>query len=221
MNKVFNIIAVALLVLISANCLAQRPLPPHFRTPAQRATRQQQVMSQERDYGSNMVRLIPLRILDQGSIGFGLDYEYIFGREKNIGLVLPISILFPKLVGYYSESSSAFIYFSPGIKIYPFGQRQITYAVGPNLMVGYGIEKFDVSKINSQIREIRQQKTLKLGLFANNYLNVQLSSVFNFGVELGLGVRYLDANLEVSGRGRDYVDIQPAVNFALSFGYRF
>src|SRR6218665_945528 len=97
------------------------------------------------DYGTNILRISPITAMDLG-VGFGLSYEKILGKEQMVGVVLPVYLLLDGQNNYdpfgngYSDNNStkAYFYFNPGLKIYPFGQRRVTYAVGPSLMIGAG-----------------------------------------------------------------------------------
>lgn len=196
------------------------PSPPPFLTSEQREARRAFRIAEAKQYGDNILRLIPLRSIDGEGVGVGIDYEHIFGAEKNVGLVLPLTINFAEYYDYMSPSqhTATYFYFTPGIKIYPFGQRKVTYAVGPSIMIGLG----NVGGYNNyRGYNVSSFQRFRMGVFANNYLNVQLTPQFNFGVELGLGVRYVDVGTK-NGATPDYDNgVQPMQNFALSFGYRF
>lgn len=182
------------------------------------------------NYGTNILSVSPFSVLDIG-IGFGLSYEKIIGPEQNVGIILPVHLLFDVENNYdygyayaNNEYNNAYFYFTPGLKIYPFGQRKVTYAVGPNLMFGAGggkewrynnstsaTEQFDVTKI-------------RVGMLVNNYLNVNFTKGFNMSVQAGLGVRYIDRetassygmNEQTTNRGMNVTG-----QFTLSLGYRF
>lgn len=185
------------------------------------------------NYGTNIVRISPITAMDIG-VGFGLSYEKIFGREQMVGLVLPAYLMIGAdngggdpifNPGMYSSNNNnnLYFYFNPGLKIYPFGQRRVNYAVGPSLMFGYGggtewrydgtynyQEQVDVTK-------------LRLGMLVNNYINFQLTRGFNLGVELGIGVRYIDRETEDRGYYRQTYNngINVTGQFSLTLGYRF
>jgi hypothetical protein len=183
------------------------------------------------NYGTNILSASPFSVLDIG-IGFGLSYEKIIGTEQNVGIILPIHLLFDvENNSYYgypydnnNEYNNAYFYFTPGLKIYPFGQRRVTYAVGPNLMIGAGggkewrynnytsaTEQFDITK-------------LRIGMLVNNYLNVNFTKGFNMSVQAGLGVRYIDRET-ASSYGMNEQTVNKGMNvtgqFTLSLGYRF
>ena len=185
-------------------------------------------------YGPNVLRIAPITAMDVG-VGFGLSYEYIFGSAQTVGLVLPVSLLFENKntvaisTPYNNPKYNTYVYFTPGVKIYPFGQRKVTYAVGPNLMLGYGggsewqprVDLYGVEYLDA-VRTMHW----RIGLLVNNYVNFQFSPHFNLGIEGGLGMRYLD---KVSYSGSAYYAGNGTVNngvditgqFSLTLGYRF
>jgi hypothetical protein len=157
-------------------------------------------------YGNKIIRIAPLSVMDIG-VGVGVSYEHLFGSEQSIGLIIPVSLMLQNKAGYdYANSANtgahsntarynSFVYFTPGIKIYPFGQRKVTYAVGPNLMLAYGGGKDWHPVIddygNTNYGEITVTR-LRAGVLVNNYVNFQISNLLNVGMEGGLGMRYLD-----------------------------
>lgn len=190
----------------------------------------------EQEYGANVLRIAPVTAMDVG-LGFGVGYERLLGSAQMIGLVFPVSILLENKnttnpvsnSDHFNSPYNTYVYFTPGIKIYPFGQRKVTYAVGPSMMLGYGggnewqyrtdlygVEYLDAVKVTKW----------RLGLLVNNYVNFQFSKHFNLGLDGGLGIRYLD---KVSYTGSRYYagngDFNNGVDitgqFSLSLGYRF
>ncbi|PSK94581.1 hypothetical protein [Taibaiella chishuiensis] len=189
------------------------------------------------DYGSNILRLSPITAMDIG-VGFGLSYERIFGQEQMIGIVIPAAlILQDKADGYNPINGTynndvrynAYFYFTPGLKIYPFGQRRVTYAVGPSLMFMYGGGKEWVSDYDSNtgvttFRESEMTRT-RFGMLVNNYVNFQITPAFNLGLELGLGMRYYDKESRTNtfyNYGGSYNNgFDVTGQFSMTLGYRF
>lgn len=176
-----------------------------------------------RAYGRNIIRVFPIKVLDVGGIGIGLGYERIVGSAQNVGVVVPLTYVFGFDNGDLGGAKS-YVYFNPGIKIYPFGQRRVNYAVGPSVFIGYSnsIYKEMMYPINgrSYVEEQKMQQ-IKLGAIVNNYLNIQLGKNYNFGIELGLGVRYIDRT-KLERQDRIIRDgLMATGNFGMSFGYRF
>ena len=110
---------------------------------------------------------------------------------------------------------------SPGVKIYPFGQRKVTYAVGPNVMLGFNKDRDSqyVPTGTTGYYSSIERNSFRLGLIINNYLNFQITSKINLGLNGGLGMRYLDRGTSPS---RSYNDgMQVTGEFAFNFGFRF
>ncbi|GEM_PF-289801 len=181
-------------------------------------------------YGSNFLRIAPLRVLDIGGVGFGLEYERLIGQNKMVGVILPFSVLLEEQYNSWNSIDNnlrynPYFYFCPGIKIYPFGQRKVTYAVGPSLMMGYG--KTDewtwVSNDpwgNSGYYVEQDRTRFNLGMMVMNYVNFQVTKNFSLGIDAGLGVRYLSH--QKIGNNRSYNEgIQPTGQFSMTLGYRF
>lgn len=186
------------------------------------------------EYKANILRLAPITAMDVG-VGFAVSYERLFGADQRFGVILPVSLLLenknsPNINTTYSTSRyNTYVYFTPGVKLYPFGQRKVTYAIGTNLMIGYGggsewqprTDPYGVIYLDA-IRTTRW----RLGVLLNNYVNFQFSKKFNLGIDGGLGIRYLD---KVSYSGSQYYAGNGAVNngfditgqFSLTLGYRF
>lgn len=148
-------------------------------------------------YGANILRVTPITVMDIGA-GFGLSYEHLFGREQMVGITLPVSlILEDRGNGYFSSGNNGnpsptetYLYFTPGLKIYPFGQRKITYALGPSLMLGYGGGK-EWRYGNATGKPVDVRRT-RFAVIANNYVNFNFTKSFSLGLEAGAGIRYMD-----------------------------
>ncbi|HET8572890.1 MAG TPA: hypothetical protein VFL76_03365 [Edaphocola sp.] len=184
-------------------------------------------------YGDNIIRFSPVKAMDIG-VGPGISYERIISADKKIGLVLPFSVL---LADYYDDyyynynynnaSYSSYFYFTPGLKFYPFGQRTVTYAIGPNLMFGYGGSDRNRPQYNpltqTYYTEHFKNRVFRLGILVNNYVNFQITPAFNIGVSAGLGVRYIDHEAQtIDGNKTVYNHpINATGQGTLSIGYRF
>lgn len=180
------------------------------------------------DEAANILRLSPLTAMDIG-YGFGFSYERLFGEYKNIGIILPFSLLLEKRIG--GSSNNTYFYFTPGLKVYPFGQRRITYAVGPSLMFGYGENPdsygyFFPNGTTSQ--EDVQLKKFRMGFLVNNYISFQITKSLNIGFEAGIGMRYLDReyfNSTSTFWGAEQVQFRNGFNitgqFSMTMGIKF
>ncbi|WP_159470579.1 hypothetical protein [Dyadobacter sp. 3J3] len=177
--------------------------------------------------GENIILLSPFKALDSGP-GLGISYERLLGENQYVGVVVPVSFMFNSEYYYNTYSGSnqkhyTNFYVSPGVKFYPFGQRKVTYAVGPNVMIGF------TKKLNSQYIYdnnggqstiiLTPVKSFRLGLIVNNYLNFQITSRINLGINGGLGVRYFDKQQTSNINYSDGMQI--TAEFAFNFGFRF
>lgn len=220
-----------LLMLAATSLFAQRNYRKERAELAREEREERRSMREDRhrapmEYGANILRISPLTVMDIG-VGFGLSYERILDKQGMVGLILPVHLLLENNNdGFfngnsYEEFTNTYVYFTPGLKIYPFGQRRVTYAVGPNLMLGYGGGKqWDYSR---NIPEQIDVTKFRLGMMVNNYVNFQLGPSFNLGLELGLGVRYLDRETRDLPLGSISHNngIEATGQFSMTLGYRF
>jgi hypothetical protein len=174
-------------------------------------------------YGTNIIIISPFKALDSGP-GLGVSYERLVGPY--VGIIIPVSFMFSERYLYNSATGSQSKYFtniyvSPGVKFYPFGQRKVTYAVGPNAMLGFAKDirtRYINDGSGGQTVTDIPTKNFRLGLLVNNYLNFQITSKINLGINGGLGVRYFDRSRPNIG----YNDgMQLTGEFAFNFGFRF
>lgn len=166
-------------------------------------------------YGNNIIRLVPFRMPDYPNVGFGIEYEHIFGKNKFIGINLPFtySLKNEPFEHTFVMNRNSYYYFSPGLKFYPIGQRKVNYAVGPTISMCYG---------KGQIYN-RVFDNYKLSVLVNNYFNLQFTPHLNLGVEFGLGYQYIDRYIykyKFSGITEDR-SMHLGGNLAITFGYRF
>lgn len=184
---------------------------------------------QHPEFGDNILRLNPIMVLDIG-VGPGISYERMISADKKVSIILPFSLLLQD-EGYYTNNNgtkyTTYFYFTPGLKLYPFGQRTVTYAVGPNLMLGYGggdvqSSVYDPALGSTKYYQIRKQ-VFRLGILVNNYVNSQIMPSLSLGLTAGLGARYIDYEKQTfSGKTKQLnrpIDITG--QFAFSLGYRF
>lgn len=216
-------------ILVAANvaCLSARTsatADPNAATEAGTGTENQ--VAPVVDYGANVLRFSPAKIMDVGGIGIGIEYEHIFGDNGMFGLNLPFTLMFRQDFNYDNYSNNAhyspYFYFAPGFKIYPSGQKhRVTYAIGPSLFAGYGRYR-DWQSIwnnatNSYDEIALDSDNFRLGMMVMNYVNFQFTKNFSMGIDAGLGIRYLSHYSE----GNNDEGIEPTGQFSLTFGYRF
>ena len=176
-------------------------------------------------FGRHMVNFSPFKALDSGP-GLGLSYEILADRKGYFGIALPVSIIFPDrfdLFNGYGDQQAAF-YFSPGLKIYPFGQRRVTYAVGPSVFTGFGKQMRNDGYYDPNTGTYpttRSESTIfRFGIIVNNYVNFQISDHFQITLNGGLGSRYIDRETYNDTRSNEGgMNITGEFNFSL--GVRF
>jgi hypothetical protein len=177
-------------------------------------------------FGRNMINFSPFKVLDSGP-GIGVNYERIVGTKRLFGITLPLSVTFPDNYIFSSSSGSpnrSMFYFSPGLKIYPFGQRKVTYAVGPNLFTSFGKVRNYVSTYdpvrNTYVGEETTRNNFRFGVLVNNYVNFQITPQFQIGLHAGLGSRYIDRET-VNVVDYHFNRVQVTGEFNFNLGFRF
>lgn len=181
---------------------------------------------QDEALGKNKIDISPFKALDSGP-GFGISYERILDKRGHFGLLLPFTMTIPE--DYYlpiigEDSDEQMYYFSPSLKVYPFGQKRVTYAVGPTFLTGIG-NRWEYSydydpKTGVTTSNEEERKRLRMGLIINNYVNFQITQHFQIGLNAGVGPRYVDREKYRSTIYRDrHMGISGEFNFSL--GFRF
>lgn len=181
----------------------------------------------DNEYGKNIFTISPFKALDSGP-GLGFSYERLVGEDQKIGIILPVSFIFHDYNIYNPSIGSntrylTNVYFSPGVKIYPFGQRKVTYAVGPNIVTGFVKDNYSdyISTTTGGYNVTRESNRFRLGLVVNNYLNFQITSHINLGINGGLGMRYIDQQNSSSSFYYSNNNFRVIGEFAFNFGFRF
>jgi hypothetical protein len=188
--------------------------------------RNDKVVELDPEYGKNRIDVSPFKALDSGP-GFGISYERILDKRGYFGLLLPLTVTIPD--SYYlptigEEANDQMYYFSPGLKVYPFGQKRVTYAVGPTLFTGIGkrwnyYTDYDPSTGVSTSRD-EERDRFRMGLIVNNYVNFQITQHFQISLNAGVGPRYIDREKYRSNTYRNGgFEITGEFNFSL--GFRF
>ncbi|ACT96294.1 hypothetical protein [Dyadobacter fermentans] len=181
----------------------------------------------DNQFRKNKIDISPFKALDSGP-GFGLSYERILDKNGNFGLLLPLTMTLPDsyyfTVGSDRNQSDQMYYFSPTLKVYPFGQRRVTYAIGPSLFAGVGkrfnnYTDFDPSTGVYTSRD-EERDRFRMGMLVNNFVNFQITQHFQIGLNAGLGARYIDQEKFRSSTFRTTgMEITGEFNFNL--GFRF
>lgn len=182
----------------------------------------------EREYGKNKIDVSPFKALDSGP-GFGISYERILDISGYFGLLLPFTMTIPDDYyfpngGFEGNDQHQMFYFSPTLKIYPFGQRRVTYAVGPTLYAGIGKRWYSYTNYDQftgvYTTHEEDRKRFRMGLIVNNFVNFQITRQFQIGLNGGVGPRYVERETTPSGTYRNTgFDITGEFNFNL--GFRF
>ncbi|WP_353721405.1 hypothetical protein [Dyadobacter sp. 676] len=166
---------------------------------ADRGREQNSPIVQDEEFGKNKIDVSPFKALDSGP-GFGISYERILGKNGYFGLLLPFTITvadsyyFP--MGSENSNNEEMYYFSPSLKVYPFGQKRVTYAVGPTLYAGMGKRWNNYTDYDpaTQVYTSREEERerFRMGMIVNNYVNFQITKHFQIGLNAGVGPRYID-----------------------------
>lgn len=193
---------------------------------SQRGSERNAPIVQDEEFGKNKIDFSPFKALDSGP-GFGISYERILDKRGYFGLLLPFTLTIPD--SYYipsigEDSDDQMYYFSPGLKVYPFGQKRVTYAVGPTLFTGIGTRWNYINTFDPQTgvttSSDEERKRFRMGLIVNNYVNFQITPHFQIGLNAGVGPRYIDREKHNSGTYRNRrMEITGEFNFNL--GFRF
>lgn len=184
-------------------------------------------MVQDEELGKNKIDISPFKALDSGP-GFGISYERILDKNGYFGLLLPLTVTvadsyyFP--IGSESSDNDEMYYFSPTLKVYPFGQKRVTYAVGPTLYAGMGKHWYNFTDYNptTQVYTSRdeERERFRMGMIVNNFVNFQITKHFQIGLNAGVGPRYIDRDKYDSRVYRTRgMEITGEFNFNL--GFRF
>ncbi|OSZ78523.1 hypothetical protein CAP35_09815 [Chitinophagaceae bacterium IBVUCB1] len=181
-------------------------------------------------YGRNIVAFAPVQLTNAG-IGFGLSYERVLDKRGIISFYLPAAVGFNNQnTSVYSSSTGTYVnenevftgyMVMPGVKIYPTGSKgKVRYSVGPSIaalfnreqqgsrFVGYDNQGYPLyAPVNVD--------RFALGVIVNNTLNMQPTPRLYLGLELGLGMSYIN---QINGSKDGQTGF---AQFAFKLGYRF
>ncbi|WP_221393304.1 hypothetical protein [Dyadobacter sp. NIV53] len=179
-------------------------------------------VNRDEEFGRNMINFSPFKALDSGP-GIGISYEILLDKRQYFGVVLPVSLIFPDSYNFYDNGRNGanLFYFSPGFKVYPFGQRKVTYAVGPNLFTAIGKRPFyGYDPVTGGYTQMNNSsKNFRLGVIVNNYINFQITPSFQIGLNGGIGARYIDREKQPAQIINNSINVTGEFNFNL--GFRF
>ncbi len=181
-----------------------------------------------REFGKNVLAVAPVAITDQG-VGFGLSYERSLDDRGMFSFYLPVAYSFQVQEDYYwapgtYNQTEYMMYAYPGVKIYPTGAfGKVRYGIGPSLVVGVG-QQYDNNYYSGDpyiyppqpgYGQPNYASRFVLGAIINNSLNINPTERLYLGIELGLGVTYMNKWDSWNGR------TQPLAQAAFRIGYRF
>lgn len=170
------------------------------------------------DYGNNIIRLSPFAAYDVG-LGLNLSYERHLDKKQQLSLILPVNFLFNPNYNSNNGEQNMYYAFTPGLKFYPSGQKKVTYSIGPSLFLLTG--KTSEWIYTGWNEELITKERFTLGLLVNNYLNFNISKNFMFGMEAGLGLKYVDKETIVKNNTVENKGVNALGQFSLTFGVRF
>ncbi len=178
-------------------------------------------------YGNNIIAIAPLQ-LNEGA-GFGLSYERVLDKNGIMSFYLPATVSFDNnnfssnTYPYTSSNNKTNLiyYFMPGIKFYPTGSKGVVrYAVGPSISVMTGnreVNKFTYDNMGNVTGQyVGNVNRFSLGVIINNSLNICPTPHLYLGLELGLGVTYIDQE-----GGKNTGNTNTIGQFGFKIGYRF
>jgi hypothetical protein len=172
-------------------------------------------------YGNNILALAPVQITERG-IGVSLSYERVLDPGSIVSFYMPVVFTFND-DEYHFQGDRYSIQVMPGLKIYPTGSKGIVrYSIGPSLYAAYGEKMFEpfyygpyYSPYYGSYPGRRLGDHFSMGMLVNNTLNINPTPHLYLGLELGLGVSYINRldgiNLGTEGLAQ----------FGFKVGYRF
>lgn len=157
---------------------------------------------------------------DNGTdVAVNFSYERISSNEY-FGFKLPVSF----------SLKNPYYYFMPTLKIYPFKQGPVKFAVGPQFYFGTGEVEYEIVQYDypgTKTTIIKDKK--QIGFLINTSVNFSILQNFYLGIDAGVGVNYFDDNVDdkdLDNENYYYYDRQrsefyPALQLNFGMGYRF
>ena len=169
-------------------------------------------------YKPNNIQFNILSATDHG-VGGGITYDRILDKNGNVELTLPVSIISDAYENnsYEYNNNKARVYFMPGIKFYPSGVKRNSFALGPSLVYSY--YKGNDNGYYSNRGEYTNQQ---LGIIMKAYYQMNITPMFNFNVNGGLGILYMNDYKYKSNAAYNFSEgISALANINIGFGIRF
>lgn len=175
----------------------------------------------------SVVRFAPMSIF-YGGVGGGISYEHFLDKDRKISLMLPLTFgLRGYLIGdnsgaLSSEDLNYSVLFNPGIRMYPKGQRRLSYAIGASFFTTYGSENgFKRDNSSGAYNMYTKGTEMRLGSIISNSLTVNLSKRFNVGVEALVGCSFKTFYKDKSTNTMLSDAVKAMGGFSVQLGYRF
>lgn len=149
--------------------------------------------------------------------GYGAGVEYAFNKSKNLSAVLPLYVVFARVLssrGQASHVNAAMYFVSPGIRYYPGKKKQDGhYAIGANLAIGngWGGGNNGLSAVSTVKDGIPLQSRSVVAATISNTVQVHYARHWRSQIELQLGA--------VDDNGINIESFFAQLSF--SFGYRW
>lgn len=149
-------------------------------------------------------------------LGYGAGLEYVFNKSKNLSAVLPLYVVFGRVLdsrGQASHVNAAMYFVSPGIRYYPGKKKQDGhYAIGANLAIGNGLGGNNGLSAVSTVKDgVPLQSRSVVAATVSNTVQVHYARHWRSQIELQLGA--------VADNGINSESF--FAQFSFSFGYRW
>jgi hypothetical protein len=180
-------------------------------------------------YGKNILSFSPLQVVatsmnENPDLTVGASFERILDNQL-VGVRLPV----------LASIQTGYVYFMPGIKLYPKKQGVVKYAIGPQFLIGMGnftrtTDYYTSSGMYAPVVETGFRT--QFGFFLHNSINFSLMKSLYASIDLGLGLKYFDSMPPMDYGYNDYFNpfffgsggngsVSQAVQLGFSMGYRF
>ncbi len=170
-------------------------------------------------YGRN---IMSYHIFDFVYQDFSMSYERI-SKSGKLGYKVPIAIGFNTDRDNGPRLYNNMLYSGFGLNVYIFGQKMVSYFMGPEVHVGIGKEEYyyyyeDQVEPYYTYGEYRSEEFIYGRLLINN--GISISPVYNFRLAavMGLGVRYYELEKEEYNSDDGF---KSTAYFTFSMGFRF
>lgn len=174
----------------------------------------------------NVLRISPATVF-YGGTGGGLSYERFLDDDRKVSVMLPVSFgLRRYMIGSTSvpaqgDDLNYSFMFNPGIRMYPKGQRRVSYAIGASVFVTRGSENGFTQESNGAYNAYAESTEMRVGSLISNNLTVNISKRVNIGLEALIGCSFYSRihNNTTSVTQREAVSQMTGI--MLQVGYRF